>query len=154
MRAIFSVFPLLAIPVIIYNIIALGVPVGAVVTSAAGNSVAPLLAQLNDALIPISMPGGVTWELTGGDLLIVMSIALLFLEILKSTGTGTATIMNHAVSLMLFIVCFVQFLLMSNFATSTFFIIMIMTLLDMAAGVVVTIVSARRDFAVGESFSG
>jgi len=154
MRAIFSVFPLLAIPVIIYNIIALGVPAGAVVTSASGNSVAPLLGQLNDVLISISMLGSVTWELTGGDLLVLLSIALLFLEILKSTGTGTATIMNHAVSMMLFIICLVQFLLLSNFATSAFFIIMVMTLLDVLAGVVVTIVSARRDFAVGEGFSG
>jgi len=41
-----------------------------------------------------------------------------------------------------------------NFATSAFFIIMVMTLLDVLAGVVVTIVSARRDFAVGEGFGG
>ncbi len=154
MRAMLSVFPLLAIPVIIYNIIALSVPAGAVVTSASGNSVAPLLGQLNDVLISIGMLGSVTWELTGGDLLVLMSIALLFLEILKSTGTGTATIMNHATSMMLFIICLVQFLLLSNFATSAFFIIMVMTLLDVLAGVVVTIVSARRDLAVGESFVG
>ena len=56
--------------------------------------------------------------------------------------------------MMLFIVCLVQFLLLPNFATSAFFIIMVMTLLDVLAGVVVTIVSARRDFAVGEGFSG
>ena len=149
MRVMFSVFPLLAIPVIIYNILALTVPAGAVVTSASGNSVAPLLGQLEEVLISISMLGTVTWELSGSDLLILLSIAFLFLEILKSTGTGTATIMNHAVSMVLFIICLVQFLLLSNFATSAFFIIMVMTLLDVLAGVVVTIVSARRDFAVG-----
>jgi len=149
MRAVFSVFPLLAIPVIIYNIIALGVPSNTIVTSASGNSVAPLLGQLSEVMISISMLGTVTWELTGGDLMILLSIGLLFLEILKSTGTGTATIMNHAVSMLLFIICMVQFLLLSNFATSVFFIIMVMTLLDVLAGVVVTIVSARRDFAVG-----
>ncbi|MGA1342153.1 MAG: hypothetical protein ACO33A_03750, partial [Hyphomonas sp.] len=60
----------------------------------------------------------------------------------------TATIINHGISLLLFIICLVQFLLMPNFATSTFFILMAMTLLDVLAGVIVTIVSARRDFGV------
>lgn len=76
-------------------------------------------------------------------------MTFLFLEILKSTSTGTATIVNHGISLLLFILCLVQFLLMPNFATSTFFILMSMTLLDVLAGVIVTIVSARRDFGVG-----
>ena len=52
--------------------------------------------------------------------------------------------------MILFIVCLIQFLLLPNFATSTFFILMSMTLLDVLAGVVVTIVSARRDFGVGD----
>ena len=37
---------------------------------------------------------------------------------------------------------------MPNFATATFFILMAFTLLDVLAGVIVTIVSARRDFGV------
>ena len=62
--------------------------------------------------------------------------------------------MNHAISMILLIACLILFLLSQNFATSTFFILTVMTLLDVLAGVVVTIVSARRDFAVGEGFSG
>ena len=89
----------------------------------------------------------------GGDILILVSLLFLFVEILKSTSTGTATILNHAVSMILFIVCLVEFLLFKNFATSAFFILTMMTLLDVLAGVVVTIVSARRDFAVGEGFN-
>ena len=100
------------------------------------------------------MISGVIWQLSGADALVLLSISLLFLEILKSTSTGTATIMNHAISMILFIVCLVEFLLHPNFATSAFFIIMVMTLLDVLAGVVVTIVSARRDFGVGEGFGG
>ena len=152
MRAIFAVFPLLAIPVIIYNIMALSIGAQAAYTSPAGtgNTVAPLLDQLDNVMFPIDMIANVTWELTGGDVLILLAVALLFMEILKSTSTGTATIMNHAVSMILFIICLVQFLLMANFATSVFFIIMVMTLLDVLAGVVVTIVSARRDFAVAD----
>jgi hypothetical protein len=67
-------------------------------------------------------------------------------EIIKSTSTGSSTIANHAVSMIVFIVCLVEFLLLPNFQTSVFFILTFMCLLDVLAGVVVTIVSARRDF--------
>lgn len=155
MRALYSVFPLLVIPVAIYNFMAFFAG-GAdpEVATAVGANVAPLAGQLNSGALTLSMISGVQWQLTNGDLLILIALALLFIEILKSTSTGTATIINHAVSMILFIVCLMQFLLMQNFATSTFFILTIMTLLDVLAGVVVTIVSARRDFAVGEGFAG
>ncbi|MGB2074778.1 MAG: hypothetical protein ACPHYE_06095, partial [Henriciella sp.] len=45
-------------------------------------------------------------------------------------------------------------LLHPNFATSVFFLITIMALLDVLAGVVVTIIAARRDFALGEGLGG
>jgi len=48
-------------------------------------------------------------------------------------------------------VCLVEFLLLPAFQTSVFFILTFMCLLDVLAGVVVTIVSARRDFSVGDS---
>ena len=153
MRALFSVFPLLAIPVIIYNLIAFTGGSGAASAAAASN-IAPLATTLSNPVLELTMISGVSWHLSGADALILLSISLLFLEILKSTSTGTATIMNHAVSMILFIVCLIQFLLLPNFATSAFFIITIMTLLDVLAGVVVTIVSARRDFGVGEGFAG
>ncbi len=155
MRALFGIFPLLVIPVAIYNIIALtgGGPVEAV-PGEAGPLISPLIATLNNTMLNVPMISGVTWQLSSGDLLILLAMVLLFLEILKSTSTGTATIMNHAVSMILFIVCLIEFLLFANFATSVFFILTVMTLLDVLAGVVVTIVSARRDFAVGEGFSG
>lgn len=157
MRALFSIFPLLVIPVAIYNIMAFstgGAPVPVDPTGASTAMISPLADQLMQPLISINMISDVQWRLTNGDMLVLLALAFLFLEILKSTSTGTATIMNHAVSMVLFIICLIEFLLMQNFATSTFFILTVMTLLDVLAGVVVTIVSARRDFAVGEGFSG
>ena len=162
MMALFGIFPLLAIPVIIYNIIALGkggfgavsVEAGAATALESGTVVSPMMETMNSVMIEVSMIGGVVWEVTSGDLLILLAIGFLFMELLKSTSTGTATIMNHAVSMLLFIVCLIEFLLFPNFATSVFFILTVMTLLDVLAGVVVTIVSARRDFAVGGGFGG
>ena len=109
---------------------------------------------LQQPFFTMPMMGDVSWQMTNGDVLIIVSIFFLFWEIIKSTSTGTATIINHAISMVLFIVCLVQFLLFPNFATSVFFIITLMCLLDVLAGVVVTIVSARRDFGVGEGFGG
>jgi hypothetical protein len=148
MRVVFGIFPLLIIPVILYNLTALmfGAPV--VQPDAAGQIAAPMAALLNERFIGLPMISGVEWVLTKGDAIVLLAVVFLFLEILKSTSTGTATIINHGISLLLFIVCLVQFLLMPNFATSTFFILMSMTLLDVLAGVIVTIVSARRDFGV------
>jgi hypothetical protein len=159
MRALMSAFPLFTIPVGIYCLIAFttgGDPVtmtqGAEVLSAKAS---PLMAILGEKLFAVGMIGGnVEWVMTKGDALLLLSIAMLFMEILKSTSTGTATIMNHALSMLVFIGCLMLFLLHPNFATSVFFIVTVMALLDVLAGVVVTIVSARRDFGVGEGFGG
>ena len=153
MRVLLGIFPLLIIPVAIYNLIAL--PYGGTGEQVDGviNNVAPIVQMMQSPMLTFPMISGVNWAITNGEMLILFSIALLFMEILKSTSTGTATIINHAISMILFIVCLVEFLLLPNFATSVFFIITIMTLLDVLAGVVVTIVSARRDFGVGEGFS-
>ena len=154
MRAIFGIFPLLVIPVALYNLLAIGFGGSLEMANEFGEIIradsAPILSLLNDRFLGLPMISGVDWILTKGDAILLLAVVFLFLEILKSTSTGTSTIINHAVSMILFIVCLIQFLLLPNFATSTFFILMSMTLLDVLAGVVVTIVSARRDFGVGE----
>lgn len=157
MMAVFGIFPLLAIPVVIYNLIAFangGSPETVAAVDGATRDLSPLQGVLDNVMFNVPMVSGVFWQVTAGDLLVLLAIALLFVEILKSTSTGTATIVNHAVSMLLFIVCLVEFMMGAGFATSVFFVITIMCLLDVLAGVVVTIVSARRDFAVGEGFGG
>jgi uncharacterized membrane protein (GlpM family) len=144
MRMIFGIFPLLAIPIVIYNMIAL--------TAGGGldaNGVSMIAMQLSDPVRGTPVFGA--WRITGGDILIILSMVFFFVEILKSTSTGSSTIANHAVSMLVFIICLIQFLLLPNFQTSTFFILTVMCLLDVLAGVVVTIVSARRDFSVGDN---
>jgi hypothetical protein len=141
MRLILGVFPLLAIPIVIYNIIAF---------SFSPSEATPTIADaLAGPVLTLPMVSS-SWTVTGGDLLLLGGLVLLFAEMLKSTSTGAATILNHAVSMVVFIVALVQFLLLGNFATSVFFLLTVMALLDVLAGVVVTIVSARRDFTVGE----
>ncbi|MGE0046151.1 MAG: hypothetical protein AB7J28_07135 [Hyphomonadaceae bacterium] len=143
MGAIFNVFPLLIVPVLMYNIWAFG-------RTATGTSAADVRALLDQRIFSVNMASSeagvaVQWVVSGGDLLVLVALLLLFVELLKSTSTGTAAIFNHALSMLVFIICLVEFLLHPAFATSVFFMILIMALLDVLAGVVVTIVSARRD---------
>ncbi|HVY84363.1 MAG TPA: hypothetical protein VG943_04460 [Caulobacterales bacterium] len=154
MGAIFNVFPLILIPVLIYNIWAFastagqGSTPGAEIREHLRNGVFLRVPMASSEAVPGGVAGAtqtVEWLFSFGDLLILISLVLLFIELLKSTSTGTSAIFNHALSMLVFIICLVEFLLHPAFATSTFFFILIMSLLDVLAGVVVTIVSARRD---------
>lgn len=144
MRVIIGIFPLLAIPIVIYNMMAL--TAGGAVDASGASAIAMQLA--NPAT---GTPVFGSWRVTSGDILVILSMVFFFVEIIKSTATGSSTIANHAVSMLVFIVCLVEFLLLPNFQTSVFFILTFMCLLDVLAGVVVTIVSARRDFMVGDN---
>lgn len=149
-----GIFPLLAIPVLIYNLVALfagGAPAEAGAALAA--SAPPATAALGRAVIDMTMLSGARLILTWGDMLLLFAIALLFVEVIKATHTGMQAISNHMLSIGLFILCLIEFLLLTDFATSVFFLLSAIVLIDGLAGMVVTIVSARRDFGLGDSFS-
>jgi len=135
--SVFSIFPKLIIPMVIYAVIAF---IGGADTVAA---------RLADPLFEIGMMSGATWGLTPGDLILIVALFFLFIEIVKSSDTGTASIINHGMSMLVFVIGLVLFLLVGQFATSVFFLLTVMALLDTVAGFVVTIVAARRDLAVG-----
>lgn len=141
---VFTVFPLLVIPVLIYNVIAWG--------GAKFSSVDAVRTRMDQDTFFVPMASDTVWTITPGHALIAVSLLMLFFELLKSTGTGRAAIINHAFSMILFIVCLVEFLMFPAFATSVFFLVMMMALLDVMAGFIVTIISARRDFGVGEGY--
>ena len=128
-----AAFPLLALPVLLYNLVAL-------------TGAAP---RLTETLFTMRMASGADWPVTMGDLLLVISLVVLFVELLKSTNSRRAAILNHGLSMLLFVVCLVELLLGPAFATSTFFLITLMVLLDVLAGFIVTILAARRDVDFG-----
>jgi hypothetical protein len=133
----FAAFPLLALPVLVYNLIAL--------TLDGGFKAQAAQIRMTDQLFTIHMPAGADWPVSMGDLLVAVSLIVLFVELLKATTSRRIAIINHSLSMVLFIICLVEFLLAPAFATSTFFLITLMVLLDVLAGFIVTIVSARRD---------
>jgi len=138
---VFQIFPLLALSLVAYLVPTL-LERGALGSADwIGRSVASL-----------SLTSGDVWKLTFGDLFIVFSLVLLFLELLRATQTDRAALLNHIFSVVVFVAALLLFVLAPGFGNSTFFIFTTMTLIDFLAGFVVTTVSARRDLAVSDSF--
>jgi hypothetical protein len=96
----------------------------------------------------VPLPSGGTWHISPGDILLTVGLGLLFFEILKATRTGGASVIDHAFSMMVFVACLILFLIWDRAATSTFFLLMLMALIDVIAGFSVTINAARRDHSV------
>ena len=138
--SLLTAFPLLLIPVFVYNVFALfslGSPDGAYNT-------------MTQVLFAIPMPSaGSHWQVSLGDVILLGSLICLFFELLKSTQSDNVAIVNHSLSMILFVVCLVEFLLMRPFATSTFFLMSMMTFMDVLAGFIVTAISARKDIDFG-----
>jgi len=137
----FAAFPLLALPVLVYNLFLLTLEGGLRTTEAE--------ARLTEPLFTVGMASGGAWNVTLGDLMIAGALVVLFVELLKSTTSHKTAIVNHSLSMVLFVVCLVEFLLLQGFATSTFVILGLMVLLDFLAGFIVTVISARRDVDFG-----
>jgi hypothetical protein len=128
--------PLLIIPFAIYNMIAFLTPgVG-----------------WTDKLTTVSMMSGANWVITPEDALITFAILLLFIEIFKAARASSSRgIVDHMLSMLLFIVMLVEFLLVQQAATSTFFLLMMISFVDVIGGFAITARAARRDVAVEEA---
>lgn len=133
-------FPLLLIAVIIYNILAFG-------TGLTHHDVYSMLSSA----ATIHMFSGDDWRYSVGDALVTLSLVLLFVEIVKSTRTSSHQIVNHGLSLLTFAVALVEFIVLHGFATSTFFFILVMCLIDVVGGYTISIVAAEHDLGLGRA---
>ncbi|MFA5898942.1 MAG: hypothetical protein WC829_07495 [Hyphomicrobium sp.] len=104
---------------------------------------------LNSALFELNMLSGGMWRFTVGDLIVLFTLLLLFAELIKATYTSTTSLVDHGLSMVLFVACLVEFLLVPQAATSTFFLVMVATAIDVVAGFTIGIRVARRDLAIG-----
>ncbi|MBP8129880.1 MAG: hypothetical protein KA184_09920 [Candidatus Hydrogenedentes bacterium] len=131
-------FPLLFIVLVIYNVAMMA---GANFQENATLISIPRLAQET----PIA--------LGGADLLVGLGIFLLFFEILKATRVSRTTIIDHMLSMSVFIIFLVELLVVDGAGTAPFILLMLISLLDVLAGFTISIATARRDLSIGSPTS-
>lgn len=129
----FGTLPLMAIIIIAYNIIVYLTGM-----------------TMETQFTTVTLISGAVWTITVGDIVLFFGLMLLFLELVNATRTGTSTIINHALSMLVLLIALVQFIVLPQFGTSIFFMLVLLALFDVVAGFTVTITAARRDFTVGE----
>ena len=135
-------FPLLLLPVLLYAGLA------TFAGSPDAGEAAPIYGTLNQAWFQLKMVSGDVWVFDFGDTILIFGFVMLFIELTKSTGTQTGSLINHGLSLAVFVVSLIAFLVLRNYGTSEFFLLLIMLLLDVVSGFVVTISAARRDVGI------
>ena len=123
-------------------------------TSAVPLLVIPLLAYVAfagggaDFDIPrfsIALPSGGVWQLGLDTILLALALILLFFQLLKATRGG-ASITENALSTMVFATCLILFLVWDRAATSTFFLLTLMSMVDVIAAFAVMLNAARREY--------
>src|SRR5260370_41728012 len=97
-------FPLLLIPLAIYNIIVFLMP---------GVS-------LSEPLVKLTLMSGAEWPLTLSDMLVALGILLLLLEVIKGARPGAKYLTDHLLSLIVFGGAAGAFLLWPRFCAPTY----------------------------------
>ena len=112
-------FPLLLIPLAIYNIIAF---LKRDVSFAA-------------ALFTLPLPSGTGWPVTLTDGLLTLGILMLLCEVIKGARPGAKYLTDHLLSLLVFGGAAAEFVLLPQFGTSTFFLLTLLALVDFLSGI-------------------
>ena len=111
-------FPLLLIPLAIYNIIVFLMP---------GVS-------FTEPLVKLTLMSGVEWPLTLSDVLLALGIVLLMCEVIKGARPGSKYLTDHLLSLIVSGAAAAEFLLWSKFGNSTYFLLTALSLVDFLSG--------------------
>ena len=135
LRTGLAAIPLLTLPVAAYAMV--------VTTLAGGLGALGVDDRLTRPLIRLSTTSGEVWPVSAADLLLASALIVAFVDLLRGAADRRVAILNHALSIALFTACLSAMLLWPAFANSTFFLITLMVLLDLAAGFIVTMGQAR-----------
>lgn len=134
MRLVLSI-PLLAIVVAAYNAL-----------NFAGG-----MLDTDSLLFSWVLPSGSEAFFKVGDMFLVAGLVALFFEVIKAARASVGTIADHILSTVTFVVALIEFLLVPFCGTSTFFLLMVMTMIDVIGGFSVSLLSMRRDMTVTHS---
>jgi len=112
-------FPLLLIPLAVYNIIVFLMPT----------------VSFTDTLFKVPMITGEAWPVTLGDVLLAFGIVLLLLEIVKGARPGAKFLMDHLLSLIVFGAAAAEFVMWPKFGNSIYFLLVLLAMADFFGGV-------------------
>lgn len=121
-------FPLLLIPLAIYNIFVFLMP-GVAFTS---------------PIVSVTLMSGVVWTVTFADALLALAMVLLMFEVIKAARPGARYVTDHLLSLILFGAATAEFVLLAQFGNSTFFLLVVLTAVEFLAGLVIGIRNRPR----------
>src|SRR5664279_2216294 len=112
-------FPLLLIPLAIYNIIAF------------------LMRDVSFAspLVTVPLTSGTAWPLTLSDVLLTLGILLLLCEVVKGARPGAKYLTDHLLSLLVLCGAGAEFVMVPQFGTSTYFLLTTLALADFLSGI-------------------
>lgn len=111
-------FPLLLIPLAIYNIFVFLMPDVA----------------FTAPLVVVHLMSGADWPITFGDALLALGLLLLWFEVARAARPGAKYLTDHVLSLLVFAAAAAEFVLLAPFATSTFFLLTVLTAVEFLAG--------------------
>jgi hypothetical protein len=112
-------FPLLLIPLAVVNIIAFLMPG---VSLSAPIYTAPLMS-------------GVSWTITFSDTLVAFGMLLLFFEAAKTVRPNGKYLTDHLLSFLVFGGATAEFVMLSQFGNSTFFLLTVLAFVDFVSGI-------------------
>jgi hypothetical protein len=127
-------FPLLIIPFVLYNMIAF-----------------LLSLEFSTPLFNVPLLSERSMSVNTGDMLVILAVLLLYLEILKATRLSSKGIMDHVLSMILFLGMTIEFIAVRQAATSTFLILVALAFVDVIGGFTISIRTAQRSVMVEET---
>lgn len=104
---------------------------------------------INVVVFELALPSARVVVITISDVFILISFIFLYIETFKATRTSVISIIDHALSLLVFVVFLIEFLVVARVGNTTFLIMTVASLMDVVLGFTVTISTAKRDFTMG-----
>lgn len=98
-----------------------------------------------EGLFAITMISGAKWSPTIGDIFVILGVLLMFAETVKSTRSSVINNLENTLSMLVFVLYLILFIVIPAAGTSTFLILTLMSLLDALGGFIVSNTAARRD---------
>src|SRR5260364_430100 len=112
-------FPLLLIPLAIYNMIVFLMPGVA----------------FSETLLRLQLPSGEVWTVSLGDMLLALAVLLLLLEVIKAAKPNGKYLTDHLLSLLVFGGAAAEFAMWPKFGNSTFLLLTLLSMVDFFGGV-------------------